>query len=62
MNLIQNITYISGMFLGFYILLLAYGIIPSKLKNKDQKLSKAMKAVGFVVLISSIVRLLQIWL
>jgi len=62
MSLIQNITYISGVFLGFYILLLAYGIIPSKLKNKDQKLFRAMKAVGFVVLISSIVRLLQIWL
>jgi len=62
MKLVQHIAYISGVFLGLYILLLAYGVVPSKLDNKDHKMTRTIKVLGFFVLISSIVRLLQTWL
>jgi hypothetical protein len=62
MNPIENIAHIAGILIGIYILLLAYRIIPSKLDSNDHKLSRVLKAIGFVVLIGSIVRLLQIWL
>jgi len=62
MDLLLNITHIAGVLIGIYIILLAYRIIPSKLDSNDHKLSRQLKAIGFVVLISCIVRLLQTWL
>jgi branched-subunit amino acid ABC-type transport system permease component len=62
MNLIENIAHIAGIVIGICILLLAYRIIPSKLDSNDHRLSRILKAIGFLVLISSIVRLIQIWL
>jgi hypothetical protein len=62
MNLIENIAHIAGIVIGICILLFAYRIIPSRLDSNDHKLSRILKAIGFLALISSIVRLMQIWL
>ena len=62
MILIQNITYVSGTLIGLYVLLLAYGIVPGKLDKHNLKMTRILKVIGFFILISSIVRLVQIWL
>jgi hypothetical protein len=62
MEIIENIAYISGILIGLYILLLAYGIVPSNLDKNDLKMTRILKVIGFFALISSIVRLMQIWL
>lgn len=60
MNLIMNIAHIGGVVLGLLIILFAYGVLPNKLIEKGHKVPWVVKAIGFLVLFSSIARLLKI--
>ena len=62
MGLVVSITYIMAALVGLYILLVAYGILPSKSDRMNYRARRLMKLVGFVILIYSIVRLAQILL
>jgi len=59
MNL-ENIGHIGGVVLGLCIILFAYGVIPNKLIDKGYKVPWTIKAIGFIVLLGSIARLLRI--
>jgi len=48
MHLIQNIANVSGTLIGLYILLVAYGIVPSNLNKNDLKTTRILKAIGFL--------------
>ncbi len=59
MNRILDLTQIVGVIIGIYILLHEYKIMPKKLSIPGYKPSRLMKAIGFVILISGLMRLLK---
>jgi len=61
MSIVLNITDVVSVIAGIYVLLLEYGILPSRLSIKGHRPTRLMKACGFIILFNGAHGLVKAW-